>query len=182
MSAPVYSRERNSAGLPRRNGVREPWRRVRARNPHRHSPSSVMLEMGLCLPVLLFMIFGVFEYSQIAYANNFCAFAAQQAARYASIRGSASVNPLPTSPSPCGTSCTNESSGDPTTAYVQGLAVGLYTSNLTVSTAWSSASGNANAAGGTVTVTVQYAYNPLVSFISSSAFTLTNSSTMVVLQ
>ncbi|HEY1759084.1 MAG TPA: TadE/TadG family type IV pilus assembly protein [Bryobacteraceae bacterium] len=151
------------------------WRRQGQRG-------QAMVEMGLCLTVLFFMIFGIFQYSQIAYANNFCAYAAQQAGRYASIRGSGSVNALPTSPNPCGTSCTNVSTSDPTTAYVQSMAVGLNTANLTVSTAWSSATGNGNAAGGTVTVTVKYVYNPILSLISANTFTLNSSSTMEVLQ
>jgi hypothetical protein len=74
------------------------------------------------------------------------------------------------------------SSSDPTTTYVQGLAVALNTANLTVSTAWSSSTGNGNAAGGTVTVTVKYVINPILTTISASTFTLSSSSTMEVLQ
>jgi Flp pilus assembly protein TadG len=148
----------------------------------RQQRGQAIVEMGLCMVVLFFMIFGIFQYSQISYANNFCAFAAQQAGRYAALRGAASVNPLATSPSPCGSSCTNVSTNDPTTEYVQGLAVGINTANLTVSTAWASSTGNGNAAGGTVTVTVQYVYNPILATISASTFTLRSSSTMEVLQ
>lgn len=148
----------------------------------RRQRGQAILEMGLCMVVLFFMVFGIFQYSQIEYANNFCAYAAQQAGRYASIRGSSSVNALPTSPSPCGTSCTNASTNDPTTAYVQSLAVGLNTANLTVSTAWSSSTGNGNAAGGTVSVTVKYVYSPILALISASTFTLSSVSTMEVLQ
>ena len=150
----------------------------------RSQGGTYIIEMGLCMVVLFMMIFGVVEYSQIAYSNNFCAYAAQQAARYASIRGASSVNPLPTSPSPCGSSCTNESSNDPTTAYVQGLAVGLNPSKLTVATAWASSTGNGNAAGGTVTVTVTYAYNPLLTIVAPlpSTFNMNSTSTMTVLQ
>jgi Flp pilus assembly protein TadG len=148
----------------------------------RHQSGQAMIEMGLCFTALFFMIFGIFQYSQISYANNFCAYAAQAAGRYASLRGAASASPLPTNPSPCGTSCTNVSSGDPTTAYVQGLAVALNTANMTVKTQWSSSTGNGNAAGGTVTVTVKYVCNPLFASISATTFTLSSSSTMEVLQ
>jgi Flp pilus assembly protein TadG len=144
-----------------------------------------MLEMGLCLIALFFMIFGIVEYSNINYANNFCAYAAQQAVRYASVRGSSSANALPTSPSPCGTSCTNEASGDPTTTYVQGLAVALNTSKLTVTTTWSSTSGNANAAGGTVTVKVSYSYSPLLTLVTATLptpFVMSSSATMPVIE
>jgi Flp pilus assembly protein TadG len=141
-----------------------------------------IIEMGLCMVVLFFLIFGIFQYSQISYANTFCAYAAQQAARYAALRGAASVTPLATNPSPCGTSCANPSTNDPTTAYVQGLAVALNPANMTVTTAWSSSTGNGNAAGGTVKVTVKYVCNPLFVAISASTFTLSSSATMEVLQ
>jgi Flp pilus assembly protein TadG len=149
----------------------------------RRQRGQAILEMGLCMVVLFFMIFGIFQYSQIEYANNFCAYAAQQAGRFASIRGASSVNVLPTSPNPCGSSCSNASaSSDPTTAYVQGLAVGLNTANLTVTTAWSSSTGNGNAAGGTVSVTVRYVYSPILALLSANTFTLTGTSTLEVLQ
>lgn len=144
-----------------------------------------MVEMGLCLITLMFMIFGIVEYSNINYANNFCAYAAQQAARFASVHGAGSANPLTTNPSPCGTSCTNASSGDATTTYVQNLAVALNTSNLTVSTTWTSASGNANSAGGTVQVKVQYSYSPLLTAVTAvipSPFKLNSTATMTVIQ
>lgn len=145
-----------------------------------------MIEAGLCLTALFLMMFGIIEYSQMNYANNFCAYAAQQAARYASLRGSSSSSPLATSPSPCGTSCTNgAASGDGTTTYVQGLAVGLSPNNLTVSTSWSASSGNGNAPGGNVTVKVSYAYSPLLKVVTASipsTLNVNSSSTMTVLQ
>src|ERR1700722_6094869 len=99
--------------------------RLASHTRRRQQRVKAIIEMGLCMVVLFFMIFGIFQYSQISFANNFCAFAAQQAGRYAAIHGAASANPLPTNPSTCSTSCTNVSSGDPTTTFVQGLAVGL---------------------------------------------------------
>jgi Flp pilus assembly protein TadG len=132
-----------------------------------------------------FLMFGIMEYSRLSFANNFCAYAAQQGARYASLRGSASTSPLPTNPNPCGTSCTNASSGDTTATFVQGLAVGLDTTKLTIATTWTSSTGNANAAGGTVTVKVSYAYNPLLSVVTAAmptTLSLNSSSTMTVLQ
>jgi Flp pilus assembly protein TadG len=148
----------------------------------------VIVEMGLCMTVLFLMIFGITEYSRIAYANNFTAFAAQQAARYASIRGSASASPLATSPSPCGTSCTNASSGDATKTFVEGLSVGLNTANLTVTTTWSCATtgscANANTAGNTVSVKVNYAYNPFLTMVAPlpSTFNMNSTATMTVVQ
>lgn len=154
----------------------------------RRQSGHVIAEMGLCMTVLFLMMFGIMEYSRIAYANNFTAFAAQQAARYASIRGSASATPLATSPSPCGTSCTNATSGDATTTFVQGLSVGLNTASLTVTTTWSCASSgsctNANTAGNTVTVKVNYAYNPFLTIVAPlpSTFNMSSTATMTVVQ
>lgn len=167
----------------RRRGAMKPMRAWRKRGRR----GEALIEMGLCMMVLLVMIFGMFQFSQVAFANNFCAFAAQQGARYASIRGSGSVNVLPTSSTPCGTSCANEASGDPLTAYIKGLAVGLNSSNLTVATAWTSSTGNGNAAGGTVTVTVTYPYTmtyitPVGVGVAPATWNLHSSATMEVLQ
>jgi Flp pilus assembly protein TadG len=169
--------------IPRRRGATKPMRAWRKRGRR----GEALIEMGLCMMVLLVLIFGMFQFSQVAFANNFCAFAAQQGARYASLRGSSSINALPTSQTPCGTSCTNEASGDPLTAYIKTLAVGLNPSNLTVATTWTSSTGNGNAAGGTVTVTVTYPYT--MSYISPvgvgaapATWNLHGSATMEVLQ
>jgi Flp pilus assembly protein TadG len=152
----------------------------------RRQSGHVIVEMGLCMTVLFLMIFAITEYSRIAYANNFTAFAAQHAARYASLRGAASPTPLTTSPNPCGTSCTNASTGDATTTFVQGLSVGLNTANLTVTTTWacSSSCANANTAGNTVTVRVNYAYNPFFTVVAPlpSTFNMSSTATMTVVQ
>jgi Flp pilus assembly protein TadG len=152
----------------------------------RRESGHVIVEMGLCMTVLFLMMFAITEYSRIAYANNFTAFAAQHAARYASLRGAASPTPLTTSPSPCGTSCTNASSGDATTTFVQGLAVGLSTANLTVSTTWAcnGTCTQANTAGNTVTVKVNYAYNPFFTLVAPlpSTFNMSSTATMTVVQ
>ncbi len=150
----------------------------------RQQGGNVIIEMGLCMTTLFLMIFGIVQYSILNFANNFCAFAAQQGARYASIRGASSVSPLPTNPSPCGSTCTNESSGDPTTTYVQGLTVALNTANLTVATTWTACSGcsNGNDQGSTVTVKVSYSYSPLLTLVSPNSMTLNSSSTMTVIE
>ncbi len=152
----------------------------------RRQSGQAIVEMGLCMVVLFLLIFAIIEYSRIAYANNFTAFAAQHAARYASLRGTASPTPLATSPSPCGTSCTNASSGDATTTFVQGLAVGLNTAALTVTTTWAcnGTCTEANSAGNTVTVKVNYAYNPFLTIVAPlpSTFNMSSTATMTVVQ
>lgn len=150
----------------------------------RQQGGNVIIEMGLCMVALFLILFGIVEYSRLDFANNFCAFAAQQGARYASIRGATSVNALTTSPSPCGSSCTNASSGDGTTTYVQALAVGMNTASLTVATTWTACSGctNGNDPGSTVTVKVSYAYSPLLTLVMPNAMTLNSSSTMTVIE
>jgi Flp pilus assembly protein TadG len=159
--------------------------RVVSARRRRRQGGSVIIEMGLCLIALFFMIFAIVQYSQIAYMNNFCSYAAQQGARYASVRGSGSSTAIATSPSPCGSSCTNITSGDPTTTYIKSLGVALNPANLTVATTWSSTTGSGNAAGGTVTVKVTYAYSPFLSVVTASlpsTFNMNATSTMTVLQ
>jgi Flp pilus assembly protein TadG len=133
----------------------------------------VMIEMGLSMIVLFVIIFGIIEYSQLMYAWNFCSYAAQAGARYASVRGA-------TFP----TACANASSSNcyatqaSVTSYVQSLAVALNSSQLTVTTSWSP---NENQ-GSNVTVQVNYVDNPLLTIVLPHAMTLSSTAQMPILQ
>jgi len=81
------------------------------------------------------------EFCVAVYAYNFCAYAAQDAARYASVHGSQSSSPA---------------TQDSVTAYVQNEAIALDTNSLTVNATWSPN----NNPGSNVTVTVNYTFNP----------------------
>ncbi len=58
--------------------------RVRRRNRRR---GSALLEGALCFSSFLFITFGVMEFAMAMYGYNFCNYAAEDAARWASTRG-----------------------------------------------------------------------------------------------
>jgi len=83
-----------------------------------------MVELALCLMGFLLLTFGCMDFGWGIYAYNFCSFAAQDAARWASVRGSQSV--LSGAPA----------TKDSITAFVKSEAVGLDPSLITVTTTW----------------------------------------------
>jgi Flp pilus assembly protein TadG len=128
----------------------------------------VVLEMGLCMVFFFFMMFGIVEYSRLMYAFNFVSYAAQAGARFACVHGSASSTPVSTA----------SSTSNSVTTYVQGLAVALNTSNLTVTTTWNPN----NNPESNVTVNVSYIESPLLTAVLPGGMTVSSSSTMAILQ
>ena len=120
-----------------------------------------MLESALVFTVFMVMVFGIMDWGRMMLANNFVSYAAREATRYASVHGTAS-----------GHSCTSTD----LTNLVNGAAVGLDTSKITVTPTWSP---NHNA-GSTVSVTVQYAFTPIAPYVPTA--TLKAASQMVILQ
>jgi Flp pilus assembly protein TadG len=126
-----------------------------------------MVELALCFMGFLLLTFGCMDFGWGIYAYNFCSFAAQDAARWASVRGSSSV--LTGAPA----------TKDSITAFVKSQAVGLDPSLLTVTTTWmngptwtstcstdtpptcSSTPTGYNIAGDYLLVTVSYTIKPL---------------------
>jgi Flp pilus assembly protein TadG len=103
---------------------------------------SAMVELALCLMGFLLLTMGSMEFGWGIYAYNFCSFAAQDAARWGSVRGSLSTSPATTAT---------------ITSFVQSEAVGLDTSLITVTSTWNPD----NTPGSTLTVTVGYTIKPL---------------------
>src|SRR5579885_2750256 len=111
---------------------------------HRNSRQrgSALVELSFCLMGFFMLTLGAMDYGWGIYAYNFCSYAAQDAARWASVHGSQSSSPAAASD---------------VTAYVLSEAVGLSTSQLSVTTTWNPN----NTPGSTVTVTVGYTIQPL---------------------
>ncbi len=114
---------------------------------------SAMVELALCLTGFLMLTMGSMDFGWGVYAYNFCSYAAQDAARWASVHGSQSTSPATVSD---------------VQTYVKNQAVGLVGNQLTITPCWSGncpASGSppsgSNVPGSTVTVTVSYQVNPL---------------------
>lgn len=123
---------------------------------------NAILELALCFLGFLMLTLGTMEFAWGVYAYNFCAYAAQDAARYASVNGSLASSPA-----------TQAS----ISSYVQNEAVGLNTSNLTTTASWKN---NSNVAGSTVTVTVQYVITPLVGLAMKQNLTVSSTADYVI--
>ena len=103
---------------------------------------NALVELSFCLVGFLLLTIGAMEFGYAVYAYNFCSYAAQDAARWASVHGSLSTSPATASS---------------VTSYVQAEAAGLDTSLLNVNATWAPD----NTPGSTVTVTVNYTVKPL---------------------
>jgi Flp pilus assembly protein TadG len=125
---------------------------------------SAIVELALCLLGFMMLTMGAMDFGWAVYAYNFCSYASQDAARWASVHGSLSS-------SPAGVSDVQ--------TYVNSQAVGLSTSLLTTTTCWSgvcptsgSAPAGDNTPGSTVSVKVAYQVQPLTGLGIKQAFTV----------
>jgi hypothetical protein len=123
-----------------------------------------MAEFSLLAIPCLTLFFAIMNFAMALYCYDFVGYSAQQAARYAIVHGS--------------TAAVTVSASDVKT-YVTGMVAGVMdTSQLTVTTTWSSN----NKPGSVVTVTVGYTYKPLTSLVSSVNITLSQTAAMVISQ
>jgi Flp pilus assembly protein TadG len=149
--AGVFARESAISGfLPQAVGERGLSRRR----------GSGLIEGALCFSAFLFLVFGVIEFAMAIYAYNFCSYAAQDAARWASTRGANYPTPV--------------SAGD-VQSHVANQAVGL-ANIVNVTTTWSPD----NKPGGIVQVTVQYSIVPLTGVALHSNLQVGSTAQMVV--
>ena len=114
---------------------------------------NAMVELALTMSAFFLLTLGAMDFSWAIYAQNFCSYAAQDAARWASVHGSQSSSPAAV---------------EDMRAFVQNEGVGLNPGGITVTTCWSNSCPNTglpptgyNAPGSTVQVTVQYQIQPL---------------------
>jgi Flp pilus assembly protein TadG len=121
---------------------------------------SGLVEGALCFSAFLFIAFGVMEFAMAVYAYNFCAYAAEDAARWASTRGANYPTPA------TATSIQN---------HVTSQAVAL-PNTMTVTTTWTPN----NNPGATVQVTVAYNIVPLTGVTISSNFLVSKTAQMLI--
>ena len=129
------------------------------RRRHRQRGSS-LVEGALCFSAFLFITFGVLEFAMAIYAYNFCAYAAEEAARWASTRGANYPTPA--------TAATIQ-------GHVASQAVGLPNS-VTVTTTWTPN----NSPGSTIQVTVAYTLIPLTGVTLHSNLQISKTAQMLV--
>jgi Flp pilus assembly protein TadG len=144
-------------------GIQQRWRQVRNALRRSH-PAQAVAEFALVITPCLTLFFGVINFALALYCYDFVCYSAQQAVRYATVRGS--------------TATTVVSSTD-VTNYVNTLVVGvLNTSAMTVTTTWSPN----NKPGSVVRVSVTYNFPPLTNLVSSVTIPLTRTAAMVITQ
>jgi len=122
-----------------------------------------MIETALSLIVVTSILFGTMEFARLTYAYNFVAYAAQEAARYACVRGNSSPSPA-----------TQES----IVQFVKSQAVGLIASDLNVTATWSPD----NAPGAAVKILVTYNHPGVVGAILPSSTTVSSTAQMTISQ
>ncbi|MEO8027174.1 MAG: TadE family protein [Bryobacteraceae bacterium] len=122
-----------------------------------------MVETALSLLVVTTIVFGTMEFARLTYAYNFVGYAAQEAVRYASVRGSASGDPA---------------TQDSVTRFVRAQAIGLIASDLVVKTSWPAG----NEPGNTVNVQVTYNLPGVVGSLLPATSTVSGTAQMVITQ
>ncbi len=148
----------------------------------------ILIEFVLSICVLLAVIFGTMGFAWALYALHFLPFAASEATRYASVRGSTWA----------GTNCVTVStfSCDATSAdinkYVQSIAApGLVASAIHTTTTWPAtipsgagcvSTNGPNSPSCLVKVVITYDFNFSMPFLPSAALPLTATSEKIVLE
>lgn len=134
---------------------------------------SALIELSISFLGFMMLMFGVFDFSWAVYAQTFCYAEAQDAVRWASVRGSESSSPA---------------TANDIQTYVRSQAVGLTKSSITVTSCWFTAgtstgcpgpNGN-NSPGSNVQVTVSYPISPLSGVAIRTGFTVSAKANTVI--
>jgi Flp pilus assembly protein TadG len=141
---------------------------------------SSLVELSMCFLGFLLLTVGTMEFGMAMYAYNFCSYAARDATRWASVRGSQSQT---------AGSCTSSqgvADGCPATVddiknYILSEAIALTPSKFN----WTDSQGNSNifwtpnnGPGGEVNVTVSYTVVPLAGLALKENLTVASTSIM----
>ena len=136
----------------------------RSRLANKFHRGSTLVEFAATCLVFLTLMFSIIDFSIALYTYDFVGYAAQEAVRYAIVRGAKSGQPA------TATDVTN---------YVKSFVLGtLNTKVLTVNTTWAPD----NNPGSVVSVVVSYSYAPLTRFIPATTIPLTRTAAMVISQ
>ena len=146
-----------------------------------------LVESAATMLVLLLLIFGIMDCSRALYYDHYVRYSAEEAARYAMVRGSTWSN----------ASCTNVTSESCTatsgnvSSFVSAITPFGNSNNLAVTTTWlgTTPSGNAcnsnavyNSPGCVVQVQVAYNFNFLVPLLPKNALLLSSTSAVAISQ
>lgn len=162
----------------------------------REEQGSALVEFAVTVPLLIFLLFAVLEGMFTMYAYHYTAYAAQQGARFAMVRGYTASQNVAT---PCSTSAPPnftmvyvcEAASSDVQNYVQSLGA-INRSHLTASTTWPgqtpngatapcSGSNKSDSKGCLVRVTANYTFD-FVPFLRFTGLTLHATSEKVIVQ
>lgn len=124
---------------------------------------STLVESSVVAVVFLLLLTGIMEFGRLGFAYNEVSFAAQQAARYAAVRGSNSGH---------------SASAADVTAAAEIYTGALDNSKVSVTTTWSPD----NHPGSTVQVTVTYGFATVLTSLAVKLFTVQTTARSIITQ
>jgi Flp pilus assembly protein TadG len=127
----------------------------------RRQRGSAMIELAITLLGFMMLSTGTIEFGWAVYVYDTCVSTAQDAAHWASLRGSQSKSPA---------------TSDGVKTYVKSLATALDPSQLTVTTTWTPN----NSPGSNVQVTVSYNFTPMSYLAIKQNMTLSGTAQLVI--
>ena len=131
------------------------------RKKTRGERGSMLVEGALCITVYLMILFATIDFGRMVFAYNYVSYAAREATRYASVRGT-----------------THATTAAALLTLVQNEAIGLNSGSFTVTPTWTPS----HAPGGTVQVQVQYSFQPIAPYMPGGPITLSSTSIMLISQ
>ena len=146
-----------------------------------------LVEFGIAISLLLMLVFGIIDFSRALYSYHFVSSAAQQGARYATVRGA-------DWPSACAsaTSYSCQASTANIKTYVQSLAsMGITPANVTATPTWPQQNVNGASTGCNTTATqadqgcvvkvqVTYTFHFFLPYLPTAGLPMTATSVQVI--
>ena len=162
-------------------------KRAELRRFAREERGGTLVEFAISASLLLMVIFGVMDCARAMYAYHFVAYAAQEGARYAMVRGNDwSIACASATSNACKASAANVQS------YVQGLApMGISSSSIVVTPSWPQTNARGSGTGCNtaatqnspeclVKVQVTYAFHFVLPFLPTPALNMSATSEQVI--
>jgi Flp pilus assembly protein TadG len=130
---------------------------------------SGLVEYAVIFVIFMTMLLGIADFSRLLYAYHFVSSQAREAARYAMVRGCSTVS----------THCPTPASASDIQTFVKNVPLGIDSSRVTVpAPTWTPD----HSPGSVVKVEVDYKFNFMFPFVSTSTLNLKSTSQMVISQ
>jgi Flp pilus assembly protein TadG len=148
-----------------------------------------LVEAAVSMTMLMMIIFGIMDCSRALYVDHYVRYTAEEAVRYAMVRGSTWNNASCTTPAAFSCTATSDNIKARVTSV---MPAGIDTTNsLAVVTTWSgntptgvacSVTNGANSPGCVVQVKVSYNFNFILPFLPANAMVLGSTAAAVITQ